>query len=146
MITVKETVETRLDPASTFAYLSAFEHTPEWDPGTPVSTKMTSGPVGVGTRYEVQAEFRGKRSRLEYVVTDLDESRIVLRGENKRVVSVDTIGVQPRIGGGSTVTYLAQFSLKGIARLAEPFFASTFQKLGKPAADGMKHRLDDLVA
>lgn len=145
MITVKETVETRLAPEPAFAYLSQFEHTCEWDPGTPVTTKLTPGPVAIGSRYHAEADFRGKRSSIDYVVAELDETRIQLRGENKRVISIDTISVAPRQGGGSTVTYVAQFSVKGIFRIAEPFLKSTFAKLGPPAAAGMKHKLDDLV-
>ena len=58
---------------STFAYLSAFEHTPTWDPGTPVVEKQTAGPVAVGTKYHAVAEFRGKRQPIDYVVTELSD-------------------------------------------------------------------------
>src|SRR5664280_2597397 len=45
MITVQRTVTTTLDPRSTFDYLSAFEHTSEWDPGIPIVEKRSDGPV-----------------------------------------------------------------------------------------------------
>lgn len=145
VITVKETVESQLDPQRAFAYLSQFEHTAEWDPGTIVSKKVSNEPVSVGAKYDLEAEFRGKRSPITYTVTELSDRRIQLRGENDRVISVDTISVAPGQGGGSSVTYLAEFSVKGVFKIAEPFLKSSFQKLGKPAAAGMKNKLDDLI-
>lgn len=145
MITVQRVVPTALDAKSTFAYLSAFEHTPNWDPGTPIVEKQSAGPVAVGTKYHAVAEFRGKRQPIDYVVTELSDDRIQLRGENKTVISVDTIQVKPS-GTGSQVTYTAEFTLKGLAKLAEPFVKPMFEKLGDPAADGMKKDLDRLAA
>jgi hypothetical protein len=145
MITVQRVVTTTLDAKATFGYLSAFEHTPDWDPGTPVVEKQTVGPVAVGTKYHAVAEFRGKRQPIDYVVAELSADRIQLRGENKTVVSVDTISVRPA-GTGSEVTYKAEFTLKGLAKLATPIVAPMFDKLGDPAAEGMKAKLDALAA
>jgi len=144
VITVSETVPTALDPAQTFEYLSAFEHTSEWDPGTPVVEKRSDGPAAVGSKYYAEAEFRGKRQPIDYVVTELDDHRIQLRGENKTVISVDTITVTAA-GSGSAVTYTAEFSIKGWLKVAEPFLRSTFQKLAQPAVDGMQAKLDSLA-
>jgi len=145
VITVSETVPTVLDPTQTFAYLSAFEHTSEWDPGTPVVDKRSDGPAAVGSKYYAEAEFRGKRQPIDYVVTELDDHRIQLRGENKTVISVDTITVTAA-GSGSAVTYTAEFSIKGWLRVAEPFMRSTFQKLAQPAVEGMRTKLDSLAS
>ncbi|RIJ78495.1 hypothetical protein D1871_02695 [Nakamurella silvestris] len=144
MITVSETISTALPAGAAFDYLSAFEHTSEWDPGTPVVEKRSPGPVAVGTKYYAEAEFNGKRQPIDYVVTELGASSITLRGENKRVISVDTITVTPG-PAGSSVNYTAKFTLKGIARLVEPFVKSRFQELAEPAVQGMKAKLDSLA-
>ncbi len=145
MITVQEVVQTRLDPQRAFAYLSRFENISEWDPGTPVSRQISAGDRAIGTQYYAEAEFRGKRQPIEYTVTELGDSRVQLRGENKRVISVDTIEVAPGVNGGSAVTYTAEFNIKGFLMVIEPFMKSTFEKLGKPAADGMRNKLDSLA-
>ena len=144
MITVHGTVQSTLDPARAFDYLSAFEHTPEWDPGTPVVNKLSEGPVAVGHRYHAEAEFRGKRQALTYEVTELTADRITLRGENKSVISVDTIEVSPS-GTGSKVDYTAEFQLKGWLKVAEPVVRPAFKSLAGPAMDGMKKTLDSLA-
>ncbi len=145
MITVSETVQTKLPAEEAFAYLCEFEHTSEWDPGTPLVEKKTPGPVAVGSNFYAEAQFRGKRQPINYVVTELSDSHIELRGENKTIISVDTINVRPS-SNGSTVTYTAKFSLKGILKVAEFLLKSTFQGLAKPAADGLKRKLDQLAA
>lgn len=141
MITVHGTVRSALDPARAFAYLSTFEHTPEWDPGTPVVNKLSDGPVAVGHRYHAEAEFRGKRQALTYEVIELTASRIRLRGENKAVISVDTIDVSPD-ASGCKVDYTAEFTLKGWRKIAEPIARPAFNSLAGPAMDGMKKTLD----
>lgn len=141
MIKVIGTVRSILDASEAFEYLSAFEHTPEWDPGTPVVKKLSEGPVAVGHRYHAEAEFRGKRQTLIYEVVELADSLIKLRGENKTVISVDTIDVAPS-GSGSEVRYTAEFQLKGWLKLAEPFVKPSFHSLAAPAMDGMKKALD----
>jgi hypothetical protein len=131
MITVQRLVPTTLDAKSTFAFLSAFENTPTWDPGTPM--------------FHAVAEFRGKRQPIDYVVTELSADRIQLRGENKTVISVDTIAVRPT-ATGSEVDYHAEFTLKGLLKVATPFVGPMFEKLGDPAADGMRKQLDSLTS
>ncbi len=141
MITVTGTVRSSLEPGQAFRYLSAFEHTPEWDPGTPVVKKLSEGPVAVGHRYHAEAEFRGKRQTLIYEVVKLAEDVITLRGENETVISVDTIDVKPS-GSGCEVRYTAEFRLKGWRKVAEPVVKPAFRSLAGPAMDGMKKALD----
>ncbi|CAM3135455.1 Polyketide cyclase / dehydrase and lipid transport [Arthrobacter ulcerisalmonis] len=144
MITVAGTVETALSAEKAFAFLSQFENTSEWDPGTPVMEKLTPGPVAVGHRYRAEAEFKGKRQELIYEVIDLGTSHIKLRGENKTVTALDTISVVPA-GTGSSVTYKAEFSLNGLAKLAEPFVKPAFNSLREPALAGLRNKLNSMA-
>jgi hypothetical protein len=45
---------------------------------------------------------------------------------------------------GSEVHYNAEFTLKGLLKLATPFVGPMFEKLGDPAAEGMRKQLDSL--
>ena len=137
MITVQRVVPTTLDAKSTFAFLSAFENTPTWDPGTPIVEKRTAGPVAVGSKFHAVAEFRGKRQPIDYVVTELSDDRIQLRGENKTVISVDTIEVRPPVAG-SEVHYNAEFTLKGLAKLAHPVRRADVREARRPGRGGMR--------
>ena len=132
-------VEKPLDKV--FAYLSDFTTTTEWDPGT-VKTVRTSGDGGFGTRYLNTSTFAGRETRLTYVVEDLVPNRhIALRGENKTVIAHDTMLFREAgddAGVASTeVTYTADFTFKGIARLVAPLMRPAFTRLGNAAERGM---------
>ena len=53
------TVETPRERRDVFAYLSDFSTTQEWDPGVAEAERLDDGPVAVGTRFRVVAEFMG---------------------------------------------------------------------------------------
>jgi uncharacterized protein YndB with AHSA1/START domain len=131
-----------------FTYLSDFTTTTEWDPGT-VRTIRTSGDGAFGTEYLNTSTFAGRQSELTYVVTELvPNQRIALRGENKTVIAQDTMTF--REAGSDTgaahteVTYTADFTFKGIARLVAPFMKPAFTKLGNEAETGMAAALTRL--
>jgi carbon monoxide dehydrogenase subunit G len=127
-------------PDETFAYLSDFANAAEWDPGIAEARRLTPPPTAVGSRFEVIAVFRGKRQRFEYVVTELEDRRVALRGDGAKALSDDVITVADS-GQGARVTYEADIRLKGVYRIAEPFLRSTFRRMGDEALDGLAARL-----
>lgn len=115
-----------------FAYLSDFTTTTEWDPGT-VKTVRTAGDGGVGTEYANTSTFAGRETQLDYVVHELiPNQRIALRGENKTVIARDTMTFRAT-GSDTEVTYTADFTFKGIARLIAPLLRPAFARLGNEA-------------
>ena len=140
---LSKTVVTDKPPAEVFDYLSDFTSTTDWDPGT-VSTVREQGDGGVGTSYLNTSEFLGRRTELRYLVQELvPGERIRLRGENKTVISVDTIAVRPT-GAGTEVTYTAEFTFKGAARFVAPLFRPALARLGDQAVTGLRRALDRL--
>jgi carbon monoxide dehydrogenase subunit G len=134
-------IEVTAAPDATFAYLSDFANTAEWDPGIAEARRLTPPPTAVGSRFEIIALFRGRHQRFEYVVTELsDGSRIALRGDGEKACSDDVISVAAS-GSGTRVTYEADLRLKGLYRVAEPFLRSTFRRMGDDALDGLASRL-----
>jgi len=124
-----------------FTYLSDFTTTTEWDPGT-VRTVRVFGDGGFGTEYENTSTFAGRQTQLTYVVEDLVPNRqIALRGENKTVIAHDSMTFrESENAAGITcteVTYTADFTFKGIARLVAPFLRPAFERLGDEAESGM---------
>lgn len=127
-----------------FEYLSDFTTTNEWDPGT-VRTTREIGEGGVGTRYHNVSRFMGRETELTYVVEEVSPARrFRLRGENQSLVAHDTMTFTPTSEGGTTVTYRAEFDLKGLAKLAGPFLAPAFKRLGDEAEDGLRTALERL--
>jgi hypothetical protein len=133
-------VPTSADPAAVFTYLADFTTTTEWDPGT-VSTTLASGDGGVGSTYLNRSRFAGRTSELTYTVVERDAPRLIrLRGENATVTAIDTISIETT-SPTSVVTYRAEFTFRGVARLASPFFGRAFAKLRDDAERGLREAL-----
>jgi carbon monoxide dehydrogenase subunit G len=140
---LQRTVVSGAPLAKVFDYLSDFTNTTEWDPGT-VATVKERGDGGVGTTYLNTSEFLGRKTELRYVVQELvPNQRILLRGENKTLTSVDTMTVR-QAGAGTEVTYTAEFAFKGVARYIAPLLRPALARLGDRAETGLRQALSRL--
>jgi hypothetical protein len=93
---------TPLPPPDTFAYLSDFSTTEEWDPGVREATRLGEGPIGAGTEFRVSAQFLGRTNVLtDRVVAFEPDTLVTLRAENATVVSLDRITFAPGRAGSA---------------------------------------------
>ena len=137
---IERTITTDRPIEAVFAYLSDFTNTTEWDPGT-VRTTRTSGDGGVGTVYANTSKFLGRESDLTYTVLErAANAKFALRGVNKTVTAHDTMTFRS-VGGGTEVTYAADFEFSGVAKLLGPLLAPALKKLGDDAEAGMSKAL-----
>jgi hypothetical protein len=126
-----------------FAYLSDFTTTTEWDPGT-VTTVLDRGDGGIGTTYLNTSAFLGRETQLTYVVRELvPGERIRLQGENRTVISTDTMSFRG-VKTGTEVTYAAEFTFKGPARFLAPLLRPALERLGNQAEVGLREALSRL--
>ena len=128
MPSVTRSFAVRPAPTAVIDYLKDFANAEEWDPGTESCTRVGEGPVAVGTRWHNVSKIAGVTTELDYELTELTDSRIVLVGRNDRATSTDTITVLPS-GDGSEITYHADLDLHGLANLAAPAMKLVFEKL-----------------
>jgi len=61
-------------------------------------------------------------------------------GRNKSFTGTDDIGVTPE-GGGTRVSWNAEFKMNGVARLLAPFLGGVFEKLSVEAMEGLESTL-----
>jgi hypothetical protein len=126
-----------------FGYLSDFTTSTEWDPGT-VRTWREKGDGGVGTVYRNTSTFLKRTTELTYVVEELVDQRLIrLRGENKTVVSVDTMTFAA-VAAGTEVAYGVEFTFKGAARFVAPLLKPALERLGNEAQAGIRAALERL--
>lgn len=136
-ITVDQPIE------KVWAYLSDFTTTEEWDPPT-VSTTRTSGDGGVGTTYLNVSKFLGNETEVSYVVTKCDEQRTLqLAGDAGSLDLVDTMTFEST-ASGTSVTYRAEFTPHGVAKLAEPLMPLGLKFLADKVAESMHECLEAL--
>ncbi|MER5890306.1 SRPBCC family protein [Streptomyces sp. NPDC001941] len=111
------------------AYLADFAHTVHWDPGTRECRRIGEGPVEVGARWLNTSTFRGRTTRLTYVLERQEPGRLTFTGRNKTATTTDDLHFGAE-GGGTRITYQATISFHGLARLAEPVLKREFERLG----------------
>lgn len=142
---ITRTITVDTSPAAVYAYLKDFTTSTDWDPGT-VETTLVEGDGGVGSRYHNRSVFRGKETELTYVTRDLQPDRlVVMRGENKTVIAQDTMSIRPGPDGvGTELVYEADFTFKGIAKLATPFLRRDLTTLGDEAEEALGRELPRL--
>ena len=87
-----------------FAFLSDFENTRLWDPGT-VETTRLSGDGGMGTRWANRSRFMGRTVDLEYETVGYDPPTFfACKGVNGRTTATDVMTFAPvdtAEGGGT---------------------------------------------
>lgn len=137
MIRIQEQRTVPMTQEEAFEFVADFTNVAEWDPGILESKKVGDEPVGVGSRFDVVSKFAGRNLDLTYVVEDWDApNRAVVATETNNFAGRDTITFRS-VDGGTEIDYVAEFTFKGVMRLAEPFLGGTFDKLGKKAMDGV---------
>jgi Polyketide cyclase / dehydrase and lipid transport len=127
-----------------FAYLADFRSVAEWDPTVKSAVQIDDGdPLAAGAIFRVTIKTAVSEIVLDYrTIESHRPERIVLRGENKSMVSLDTIVIRDDGQGGAEVTYDAKLELKGARKLADPLLQLAFQRLGNNARDGLRGKLN----
>lgn len=144
MIRLRESAKTTLSPEQAFEHVGDFSNIDQWDPGVLTSTRRGEGPVGVGTIYDLSLSYGGRKLNMAYTITDYQPGRsVVLRGESRLVVAIDTIEFN-EIDQGAEVIYTADLGLRGLARIFQPLMKGRFAAIGKSAGDGLRSWLAQL--
>ncbi|MDX6358373.1 MAG: hypothetical protein QOH37_1427 [Nocardioidaceae bacterium] len=143
MLSAHRSFTTTSAPDVVYAYLSDFANAEEWDPGT-VECSRVDGDGGVGTRYRNVSSFLGRTTELEYVADELNPPTFVhFAGHNEQFDGHDRIRLEAS-GGGTQVTYDAEFSFKGVSKVAVPLVALYLPILANNTVTQLKQTLDRL--
>lgn len=142
MVSVERTFVVTRPATEVFDYLSDFTNTEHWDPGTVSTTRVDSGPIGVGATFHNVSKFRGRTTELDYELTDYEPSnRLVFTGNNKTVTSRDKLHFTAT-GDDTSITYRAEFEFHGLAKLAAPLLKPGLEKLADETIAQMKSTIE----
>ena len=143
MLSAHRSFTTTSTPDVVYAYLADFTNAEEGDPGTFECTRF-AGDGGVGTRYRNVSSFLGRTTELEYVADELNAPTFVhFAGHNAQFAGHDRIRLEAS-GGGTQVTYEAEFSFKGASVVAVPLVALYLPVLANKTVTQLKQSLDRL--
>ncbi|WP_439102145.1 SDR family NAD(P)-dependent oxidoreductase [Congregibacter sp.] len=143
MISLKETIRVHRPVAECFDYTADFRTTPEWDATAFKARKISDGPVGTGTQFEVRCRLPLGSIELLYTITEFEAPNMVtLQAESWLFSAVDTIYFT-QDGDQTRIDYHADFSYKMPFAALEGVLKSGMQRMGKIALRGLKRALDD---
>lgn len=141
--TVTRTFTTTAPPEAVFDYLADFTHATEWDPPT-VTCERVYGYGEVGTVYRNVTSFLRREIQTAYSTAELERpTRICFTAHNNQFDGRDVIEIRPH-GEGSQVTYTAEFTFSGAARLAAPLMAAYLPRLAGRTVSQLQGCLDGL--
>ncbi|MFD6027926.1 SRPBCC family protein [Streptomyces griseoluteus] len=127
------------------AYLADFANAVDWDPGTRECDRTNgAGTPAEGATWHNVSEFRGRSTELEYRLDHRSEDRLTFTGTNKTATSTDDITLRPT-PDGTEITYDATIRFHGLARLADPFLRSEFERLGDEITRTMPKAIESAV-
>ncbi len=126
-----------------FAYTAQFDNIRDWDPGAVSASARSSGPVGVGSIFDLDFKMGARVVPLVYTVLEYEEpTRLVIEGKGGPLVAIDTIEFEDLGDGKTRVTYDADLTFSGLLGLAAPFMKGTLDKIGKEAVEGLARELN----
>ena len=103
--------------------------------------RLNGQAVCEGTEFRLVAEFLGHKNELTYRIVEYNPPHAVaFLGENATVVARDRITFEST-AQGTRVTYDADLALKRLLRIADPFLALAFNRIGDRALAGLKSTL-----
>jgi len=136
-VRVEETFIVTPAPDETFQYLADIEHEPRWNPWAIEVTKITSGPIGPGSR------FRGRYKRFGVVEQELADylppRRITYRSNTMGAASM-TFDLEPH-ASGTRITLTGQADPPGLMKLFDPVMRLLMQGHFRDLVEGIRREL-----
>jgi dehydrogenase/reductase SDR family member 12 len=124
-----------------FAFTADFSNIEQWDPGVASSRRSDDGPLGVGSRFDLEVVFGRSQLPMTYEITTYEPPhRVVLTGTGDTIEAVDDIVFETR-DGGTHVDYTADLTFRGWVRLIAPLISPVMRRVGERALDGLVAKL-----
>lgn len=144
MARISEPLTLPIPPELAFDNVADFTTTAVWDPGITAGERLDDGPLGVGSRFEVQLALGPLSVPLVYEITTYDRpNRVVLETTGLLYHGEDDVTFDA-IGEDTLVTWNALFRLRGPGRLLDPVLGVGFRRTAAEAVAGLERFLRSL--
>ena len=142
MITLREEITVARSVQDCFRYIADFRTVAEWDATAVRAEKVSSGPVGVGSQFDVDCQVGPSKLRLHYEITEFEPwASLVLIGRGRFFDVEDTITFT-ETDAGTHILYSAAFTYRwGLGRM-EGLLEPGMRTMGSESLAGMKRALE----
>ena len=143
MISLHETIDVARPVVEAFDYIADFRTTTQWDSTADSARKITPGPLGVGTRFEVVCRHPLGRITLHYTITRYEPNQVLALHGRCRFFDIDDEIRFTAIGSGTRIDYRAGFSFRQPLKYFSGKFRAGLERMGQASVQGLKRALDD---
>jgi carbon monoxide dehydrogenase subunit G len=141
MASFENTVTIRRPVQDVFTFLADFENVPKWNHAIVETTKVSPGPVGVGTTYR-QTRSAPSSSEEAFEVTVYEPtSRLDVRGGLGPFTARVSYLLEPT-GSGTRLTNAVDFESSGLLTLVAPLATSRIKHAVAANLDTLKQLLE----
>jgi hypothetical protein len=129
VITLHGEVDVNRHAADVYDFIVNVENAPKWQPAVIETSRITDGPIRVGTQFREVAKMMGRRVETICEITDLQPSRrVAFRATSNGPLSYATSYLLEPQGDTTRVTIEGTFTFKGLWRLLEPLVRGEVRK------------------
>lgn len=126
--------------ADVFNYLSDFSTIAEWDASVFSCQKISDGPIGVGTKFDLILKSAGRHVAMDYTLKTYQTQHLVFEGVAKDFVAIDSIWFKESTQG-TEITWQADISFTGLLAHLLPIMKPALLKLGQTSMRGLAQAL-----
>ena len=142
MIKLREQIDVKASLERAFKFVEDFTSVSEWDPQVVSAKRITDGPIGVGSRFDVVVRMGIRALPITYEITECNPmSKIVLLGIGKGFRGEDRIFFQKK-GDGTRITYEADLEFWGTNTFLGTLIKKIIEPVGKKAVLGLQQCLN----
>ncbi|HEX9564647.1 MAG TPA: SRPBCC family protein, partial [Gemmatimonadaceae bacterium] len=121
MISLQNQIEIDRPVTDVFQFVAHVENAPKWQPAVIETSRITEGPMRVGTQYREVAKMMGRRVTTVCEITELvPDRRIAWKATSSGPFSYQTTYTFTPAGSRTRLDIVGTFSLRGLWRLIEP--------------------------
>lgn len=143
MTVLHEIVEVKRPVDEVFSYVSDFTTTEEWDSTAISASKLSSGPLGVGTQFKVVCALPVGSVTLLYTLEKLQDNKCIeLRGRCTFFEVHDIITLSST-ATGTRIDYRAEFQFKPLISSVAALSSKGMEKMGRESVAGLAEALED---
>lgn len=145
MARIVETLQVPITPEQAFDHVADFTTSASWDPGITEARRLDDGPIGAGSRFEVQYDLGLTTVPLVYEITRYERpDRVVLHTKGPVHEGEDDVRFAAS-EDGTEVTWNAMFRVRGPGLLLDPALGVGFRRVGAKAVAGLERSLSALA-
>ncbi len=125
-----------------FDFLSNMENNMKWRTSQQEVTKLSEGPIGVGTTYRMVNHVLGRQLETQAEVIEYEPNRKYTTRDKSENLPLKAQRIFEAVEGGTRVTLILQVDPSGVFKIAAPLFATMAKRSLESDVTNLKNLME----